>query len=410
MGVGAGARAGTGEGTGAHAGAGAAGEGARAGTGAAGTGAAPCSVSEESAIAEGLTAPHAIAIATSDTATMIVVDRDPGTLLAYGSRVATGARGIAIPVAGAGELFGIEALDGDRFVVITHARCPEEIASTRCLMAVLIGSDGRPIGAPLPIGLGGPLRTVRVVAAGDAVYVARSQALGAPELDAIRAGDAGLDARTLRLGDGFELREESTEILGVAVTGGSWAVLWRHGATEDARSGVVLSTQLDEHEVEALHDALVLESFQWYAGALSMIAAFEFARPRFVRMGADGEVRGEPRDLPVGQPLPAPFVSRQKAVILGSGEAASLEIRDGAGERVAEVPFGARGVLFADVARREGGFALAIARRAPDAAESGVSIVTREVTCRATARTAGAPAAPEGGDRVTAPGAAAASR
>lgn len=338
-----------------------------------------CSLSEESLVAEGLAAPHAIAIAASDTATMVVADRDDATLLAYGARVATGARGIAIPIGGADELFGLEAVDGDRFVAITHARCPEEIASTRCLVAVLIGSDGRPVGAPIPIGLGGPLRTVRVAAGGDALYVARSQARGAPELDTIRAGESGLDSRTLRLGDGFDLRDEQTEILGVAVTGGSWAVLWRHGATEDATSGVVLSTQLDEHEIDALHDALVLESFQWYAGALSMIAAFEFARPRFARIGADGEIRGGLRELPVDQPLPSPFVSRNKAAILGGGESATLEIRDGAGERVGAVPFGDPTVLFADVARSGDRFVLAVARRT----ETGVTLVTREASCRA---------------------------
>lgn len=328
--------------------------------------------------------PHAVAIATSDTATMIVADRDPQTLLAFGARAAAGARAIPIAISGADEIFGIEALDRDRFVAITHGRCPREIASTRCMVAVLLGPDGRPIGALEPIGLGGPLRTVRVAASGEAVYLARSQALGAPELDTIRASDEGLEARTLGLGEGIDLSDTRTEILGLSVTGGSWAVLWRHGAAEDASSGVVLSTPIDEHEVASLHEALVLESFQWYAGALSMIAAFEFARPRFVRIGADGDLRGEPRELAIDAPLPAPFASRQVGAILGLGASARLEIRDGAGQRIAIVPFGAENTVAADVARRPDAFLLAIARRAPD---GSAAILTREVRC-------GAPATP----------------
>ncbi|MDQ3035352.1 MAG: hypothetical protein M3Y87_23310, partial [Myxococcota bacterium] len=253
---------------------------------------ARCAFGEPTRVASGLGAMHGIAIGIGDTSQMIVTDRDAGTLLAIATRVATGAAPVPIALPGADELFAIEPIDQERFVVITHARCPEGVTATRCLAARLLGPDAHVRSEVVTIPLPGPLRSVHADASGSSVWIARTSAGAQPSLDRIDATEGSLEVTTRALGDGIDVRDEPTEILGLAVSGGSWAVLWRHGATEDARSGVLLSTQLDEHEVEALQEALVLDSFQWYAGALSAVAALEFARPTFVRLGADGEVRG----------------------------------------------------------------------------------------------------------------------
>jgi hypothetical protein len=338
-----------------------------------------CELGEGVPVLSGLPRAHHLGVAASDTATLVAIDRDPETLLAIATRVASGARAIEVPIAGADTLFALEALDGDRFVAITRARCPADLEEPRCLVARLIGADGRAIGEAVPLDLPRPLRTVRATASGDAVWIARTHEGVAPRLDRLGATESGLEARTLGLGEGLDLSEEPTEILGVAIAGGSWAVLWRHGATEDARSGVVLSTQLDEHEVDPLHDALVLHSFQWYAGALSLVAAFEFARPRWVRLGADGEVRGEIRTLPPDEPLPAPFTTRRTAVIVGGGPTAAIEIRDGAGDAIGEpIRLGSDRYAFADVARRGDAFVVAIATLEPD----GIALTTRDIHCR----------------------------
>lgn len=341
---------------------------------------ARCSAGEVTRVASGLAQARGVAIATGDTSQVIAVEGEAGALSVIAARVVEGAAPARLEMPGAEGLFALEALDGDRFVVVTRGRCPEGRQATHCLTARLLGADGRPRSDAAIVELPGALRTVRAAASGDALWIARTSAGAQPELDRIapRELDAGLEVTTRTLGEGSDVRDEATEILGLAVSGGSWAVLWRHGATEDARSGVVLSTQLDEHHVEALHEALVLESFQWYAGALSVVAALEFARPIFVRIGADGELRGEVRPLPPGEALPQPFATRRRAAVVGSGERLALEVRDGAGDAIAP-RVALEGAFVADVARRGEVFVVAYARRS----EGAFVIETREVSCAA---------------------------
>ena len=330
-------------------------------------------------ILSGLPSAHAVAVAASDTSTVVVIDRDASTLLVIATRVASGARAVPVSAPGADALFALEALDGDRFVAITRAACPTELEAARCLFATLLGADGRAIGTPVPIDLPGALRTSKVAGSGDTVWIARAHEGAAPRLDRLRAGEDGLTLTTIGLGDGLPLGDRPTSILGLAIAGGSWAVLFRHGGGEDPEGGVVLATQLDEHEVEALHDTIVLDSFQWYGGALSIVAAFEFARPSFLHLGADGELRGEPRRLPPGEPLPAPFTTRRTAVLVGGGPRAAIEVRDGAGDRIGElVSVGTERFAFADIARRADGFVLATATLEPD----GLAIATADLFCR----------------------------
>ncbi|UJR79087.1 hypothetical protein [Sandaracinus amylolyticus] len=338
---------------------------------------ASCRASEPTRFASGLPRVRGVAIAVGDTSQTIVVDGDAGAISAIASRVVEGATPQPIAMPGSEGLFALEAIDGERFVVITRGACPEGHQATHCLAARLLGPDAGVRSEPAIIELPGALRTVRVGASGETVWIARTTAGAQPALDRIVAGEGSLEVTTRELGEGIDAREQATEILGLAVSGGSWAVLWRHGAAEDATSGVVLSTQLDEHDVEALHEALVLESFQWYAGALSVIAAFEFARPIFVRIGADGEVRGDVRAVPPGEAPPQPFATRRTAAIVGSGERLELEVRDGAGDAIAP-RVAIEGAFVADVARRGDSFVVAYVRR-----DGGLVIETRDVTCAA---------------------------
>jgi hypothetical protein len=135
-------------------------------------------------------------------------------------------------------------------------------------------------------------------------------------------------------------------------------MVFRHSASEDARSGVVLATPVDKHQVGARHDALVLASFRWYAGALALVAAFEFSCldafssgafvpcclalvaafefscSRHLRIHAAGGHRWPVRDLPGGTPLPASFAAYRVAAILGRGASAAIEVRNGAGDPI----------------------------------------------------------------------------
>lgn len=310
---------------------------------------------------------------------MIVFDRDANTLLATGRRVATGASPAALTLPGADEIFAIEAIDGDRFIVMTNARCPLTYTTPRCLRARLLSADARVLSDEVVISLPEPLRTFRVQARGDAVWIARTSLHTQPRLDMLFASREGsLSVLTRTLGDARALREP-TEILGLALSSGSHAVLYRRGATEDARSAVVLATSMGEREIEALHDALVLESFDWSSGSLAAIAAFEFQRPMFLRFGPDGRVRREPHVVAPGEERPAPFASRRVAIIHGAGPSMSIEVRDGAGDAIA-APVLIENAVHADIARHGDQFALAIATRDPDGT---FAIETRELRCEA---------------------------
>ncbi len=340
---------------------------------------ARCALGAPTPIAEGLGVLHGVGIAVGDTSQMIVSDRDANTLLAMSRRVASGASPSALTLPGADEIFAIEAIDGDRFIVMTNARCPEASTTPRCLRARLLGADARALSEEIVIPLPEPLRTFRVDASGDAVWIARTSAHSRPKLDMLFASREGsLSVLTRTLGDARAL-DEPTEILGLAVSSGSYAVLYRRGATEDARSAVVLGTSVREREIEPLHDALVLESFDWSSGSLAAIAAFEFQRPIFLRWGPDGRIRGEARSVLPGEELPAPFTNRRTAIIHGAGPSMSIEVRDGAGDAIA-APVPIENAMHADIARNGDEFIVAIARREGG---GGFSIETRELRCEA---------------------------
>jgi hypothetical protein len=205
--------------------------------------------------------------------------------------------------------------------------------------------------------LPGPLRSSRVTAASDSLYFAHAHPRAAPALDRLTFTDDDLSVVTQPLGQGDpQLAEEPTEILGLTASGGGYAVLWRHGASEDAASAVVLTTQLDEHQVAALHDALVVESMAWLAGSLSIVVSLEFARPSYVRLGADGEMRSPPMSLRFGEEPPAPFGGRRVALVRGEPGTLRLQIRDGAGDEVGELLALDPAIQQADAARSDDGF------------------------------------------------------
>ena len=91
---------------------------------------------------------------------------------------------------------------------------------------------------------------------------------------------------------------------------------------------------------------------------IAVLAAFEFARPAYLRLGADGEVRSAPRELPFGAPLPEPFAGRFIARVRGAPGALSLEVRSAAGDRIG-APIPLDGARAADLAREPGGFLVA---------------------------------------------------
>lgn len=261
-------------------------------------------------------------------------------------------RSVAFP--GARALLALEPVEGARAIALTQTSCPDGHEAARCLGALLIGADAAAIGQPISVGLPAEMRTRRIASAGRSAYVLRSHARGAPGLDVFDARAEGLSHRRVPLADGLTLDEETVEVMALAVADGAWAVLYRHGAAEDPRSAVVLATHMDEHSVPELAEALVVESFAWSAGSLSLVVSLEFARPSLLRLGADGELQGPAVLLTRGQPLPPPFSGRRVAALRGSGPEAAIEIRDGGGDRTgAPIAIGSASFVFADFEANE---------------------------------------------------------
>jgi len=251
----------------------------------------------------------------------------------------------------AGELIGLESLGAGEHLALALGPCGDGLTAT-CLHARRLGrSEGMELPQPAP------LRTVRVAASDGLVHLARSYRGAPPTLDRFGLREGALHHDALRIGDGV-LPDEPVEMLALSADGAAYALVYRHGATEDVESGVVLATQLDEHHVELLHDALVIESMSWVGSSIAVLAAFEFARPAYLRLGADGEVRSAPRELPFGAPLPEPFAGRFIARVRGAPGALSLEVRSAAGDRIG-APIPLDGARAADLAREPGGFLVA---------------------------------------------------
>jgi hypothetical protein len=216
-----------------------------------------------------------------------------------------------------------------------------------------------------------------VLAVGASVWIGRAHHGEGAVLDRLDVGvEAGLAHTVVSEGTARPEDEGPSEVLGLAVTAGSWAWLVRDGAAEDARSRVVLHTQAGAHPIEALHDALVVESVQWSSGTIALVAAFEFSRPLVMRFGVDGRPRSAPTESLPGIALPSPFTERRSAALVGRGREAAVAVRDGAGDAVGEPSgFGADDLLAADVARRGPAFVIASAHRRPDGADVRLQVL-----------------------------------
>jgi hypothetical protein len=289
--------------------------------------------------------PTAIVVARPDAMTLVHVD---------GERLARTELAIT------GRLLGL-APGGDGFVLLTVGACSTP-DSARCLRAhhLRVTGAGLVAGDALELPQASELRSFRVVAEGELVYLARSYRSARPTLERFglpRTEGAAPSHERMRMAEAVG-DEEPVEILALAADGAAWALMYRHGATEDLTSGVVLATQLDEHHVEILEDMLVVESVAWVGNSIAMVAAFEFARPAYLRLGPDGEVRVPPREIPFGLEVPEPFGGRLVVRVDGESGHVVLEVRNGAGDRRGErIPL--VGARIADLTREPGGFLIA---------------------------------------------------
>lgn len=289
-----------------------------------------------------------IAVARSSRGALVAASRGEGHVLLDVGERALSVRDGTID----GALVALEPYGEGEYLGLSTVPCRDG-RTARCLSARVAGST-----TAIELPSASSMRTLRVASTDGLVYLARSYRDGGrATLDRFGPGPDGIRHEALRVGDGL-LPEEPVEILALSADGAAYALVYRHGASEDPESGVVLATQLDEHHVAELHDALVVESMTWVGTSIAMLAAFEFARPAYLRLAPDGEVRSAPREVPFGIAPPDPFASRLVARAQGTPGALELEVRNAAGDRFGElVPLpGARAV---DLALEPGGFLVA---------------------------------------------------
>lgn len=264
-------------------------------------------------------------------------------------------------------LVGFEAIGADHFVLLRAQDCIVDGQAHRCLDAHAVSFDGR---LRRTTGVQGARvvmpnapHTMRLFATDDRLLFARTHdgvptarvALDTFLFDDTRPG--GIRSSTRLLGEGTT-PESALEILGLTGTSSSYAVLYRDGAQEADTSFVVMSTAIDEHAVPELREALTLESISLFTGNLFVIASLEFSAPTWLRFGLDGELVGEPRALPAGEDVPAPFGARRTAR-LDDATPPRIQVRDAAGHETMRAIALASPVTAADIARMPGGFLVA---------------------------------------------------
>lgn len=172
--------------------------------------------------------------------------------------------------------------------------------------------------------------SLRRAASTSELVIATSPANGAVSLTRIgeRAETWVATTRTIDVDD-----ELSREVVSVALDADRYAVLYRRGTPEDAAGAVVLATERGTFAIDALHDIALLESMERVGDVISIVASFEFDRPRELRFDADG-VGIDSRRLERGAAR-ATGATRTRADVEPSPGAVVVSVRDLGGDVLA---------------------------------------------------------------------------
>jgi hypothetical protein len=220
----------------------------------------------------------------------LVATVDRGTVIA----APIGGEPARWPLADALAVYALEPIGGDHHALIAYGACEADpsIAGARapCLVASAMDARGRPVGSPVRAPFVAAARTLKRASAGGRAYLAWSTDEGERALDSFRIVDGTLAHVRHELGTEPATRELPVEILGLAASGSSWAVIWRRGPIEADGSEVFVTTRAAHAHVEAIHEALAIEAMRIEGERVGAIAAFEFSRPHLIELSG-GEVR-----------------------------------------------------------------------------------------------------------------------
>ncbi len=291
---------------------------------------ARCELSEPAVALEDVTERASIALAADAGGALLAVAS--GDALATRALDAEGRPTSAPRRAALEGVDGLLALEpiGARTILVARGACAE---SAYCLVALDVrGAIGAPLASPLPA----PVRTVRRAATDRALFVAWSTSTGHRGIERFTIEGDSLGRARLPLGVEPASEEAPVEILGLATDGDRWAAVWRRGPTEDVRSAVFVTSNDHHDRVDALHDALAIDSIALSGETLELVATFEFSRPHYLRLRL-GRLEPElARELARGDAASAAFADRERAELDADARGLWLARRDAAGDPIGE--------------------------------------------------------------------------
>lgn len=294
----------------------------------------PCTVAEQARVGRADASPSALGISMSPSGGMIVLMEGGGAdrqmrLLPLTAVGGPGRPAQALPAAAGAELFAIRAL-GDAHLVLLRETCEGRICFPGRLVDAAGAGLGEAMAGPIP-----DFGTLKRATAGPALFLGLGREAGPPGLVHFRRRGPRLTAREVDLP---APEGERTEILGLAADDRRWVVIYRVGAAEGHGSEVRLVTADGApREVEALHDALAVESMKLTDEGLAVIAAFEFSRPRIMTLGLGPGAEGrdtEPLIIPPGA-LPPAFAGERRAFLRDVDGQLSVDVESAAGDPIA---------------------------------------------------------------------------
>lgn len=187
--------------------------------------------------------------------------------------------------------------------------------------------DAHPTGS-LELPSEGRITGVRRSASDEAALVAYTGAEGPVRIALVEVAQDRPMLRSLASGDAPD--GLSREVLGADLGVDGPLVLFRRGAPEDARGGVVMVTERGAHELEALADMGLLEQLVRSGEQAIVLASFEFDRPHAFRFALDGTPLESTRLA--GSERPAFVPVRPRADVDADAHGIELRIRDAAGD------------------------------------------------------------------------------
>lgn len=317
--------------------------------------ATPCQVEAPRDVSALRDVPRILAAAEDADGTLVVYPRAAAELALVRLPSSGAAHTASLPIRNAEGLLAVARVS-DEHVLVTEGPCEAE---TRCLTALRLGADGRPNGTPLTVPVGARVGRSRRTVRGGSLFIAFSGGHGhRPWVDELALADVGL-RHARKVLDRMPETEKEDVVVALTSNASGFAVLHRVGAPEDPAGALVLETSRRAYAVDALEEIAMIDRFVPDGDGFALVASFEFDRPLFVRLHANGTLVEAPRAIAPNERR-LPVLGAPLAAALGDeGRTLDLVVETVGGDVLARARIADRPddrVRAATVTRTPGGF------------------------------------------------------